>query len=124
MSASAWGILEMLNGNLVAVHLFPAELAVERVKIQAMFARNEREGFFQVRTQLVRCPRFAGIISRGGQSATESATGVFKSAEVVALPAVERDVATRVIRDLQVKLDTPEQPISQNVRNALFTSGL
>src|ERR1035437_6099255 len=84
-------VLEMLRRNFVAVNFLAAELAVERVQIQTMFSGSERIRFFQIGAKFVRRARFAGIISGGDESAAQRAAEIFKSAHVIALPAVQRD---------------------------------
>src|ERR1035441_9171495 len=84
-------VFEMRRRDLIAV-LFPAaELAIEGVEIEAMFARDKRKGLFQISAQFIRRARLARIISRGDESAAQRPAEIFKAADVVALPAVERD---------------------------------
>lgn len=54
-----------------------------------MVAWYQGKRFFQIRPQLIRSPRFAGIISSGDQPAAEAGGGAFESAHVIPLPAVE-----------------------------------
>ena len=83
--------LKCLGRDFVAIHFFAAELAVERVQVQTMFAGNQRIRFFQIGTEFVRRARLAGMIAGGDQSAAERAAEIFKATHVVALPAVERN---------------------------------
>ena len=81
----------MRRRDFVAVHFLAAELAVERVQIQTMLARDERISFFQIGAEFIRRARLAGIIAGGHQPAAERAAEIFKAAHVVALPAVQRN---------------------------------
>ena len=82
---------EMFRFNRVAVHFPAAKLAIERVQVQTMFAGNERQRFVEVGAKFFRRARLAGIISRDREAVAERATDIFKTAHVVALPAVQRD---------------------------------
>ena len=81
----------MLRLNRVAVNFFTAKFAVERVQIQTMFSRNQRQRFVEVGAKFFRRAGLAGIISRDREAVAKCATGIFKTAHVVALPAVQRD---------------------------------
>jgi hypothetical protein len=54
-----------------------------------MFSGQQRKDFVEVRSQFVRCARFAGIITCNGQSAAQTFTPMFKPAYVITLPAME-----------------------------------
>ena len=84
-------VREMFRRDFVAVDFFAVELAVKGVQVQAMFAGDQRKGFLQIGAKFFRRARFAGIIAGGDQSAAERAAEIFKSADIVALPAVERN---------------------------------
>lgn len=62
----------MLRQDLVVIDLLAVELAVERVKVQAMFAGDEREGLVEIGAEFLGCAGFAGIISGDGDAAAES----------------------------------------------------
>src|SRR5579862_6541485 len=81
-------IFEMLEGDFVAIDFLSAELAVEGVKVQAMFAGNQRKRLVQIGAEFIRCARFAGMVAGGDESAAEGGVRVFKTADIVALPAV------------------------------------
>ena len=82
-------VFEMFKGDFVAVDFLSAELTVEGVKIQPMFAGNERESFIQVGAKFVRSACFTGIVAGGDETAAERGVRVFKTADVIALPAVQ-----------------------------------
>ena len=84
-------VLEMLRLDFVAVHFLAAELAVKRVQVQTMLAGDEGERPVEVGAEFVGRAGFAGIISRGHNAAGERAAEILEAADVVALPAVERD---------------------------------
>ena len=73
--------------DFVAVHLFAAEFAVERVQVQAMFAGNQGKGLLQIGAEFLRGAGLAGIIAGGDEPAAQRAAEIFKTAHVVALPA-------------------------------------
>ena len=89
--AQAIQFLKCAGVDLIAVHLFAAEFAVASVEVQAMFARDEREGLLQVGAQFIRRPRLAGVIAGGDESAAQRPADIFKAADVIALPAMDRN---------------------------------
>ena len=56
-----------------------------------MLAGDQREGLDRVAAKFVGRAGLAGIIARDGQSAAELLAGVFEAADVVALPAMQRN---------------------------------
>ena len=89
--AQAIQFVKCFGVNFVAIHFLAAKFAIKRVEIQAMFAGNQRIGFFQIGAQFIRRARLARIIAGGDESAAERAAEIFKAAHIVALPAVQRD---------------------------------
>src|SRR5205814_850518 len=83
-------ILEVGGVDFVAVHALAAELAINRVQTHAMFAGDKRKGLFDVGPQFLRCARLAGVIAGNGEATTQRAVRVFETADVIALPAMER----------------------------------
>ena len=83
--------LEMLRLDFVPIYFLPAELAVERVQVQTMFARNQRECLIEIGAEFVGRAGFAGIISGGNNAARKRAAEILKAAHVIALPAMQRD---------------------------------
>jgi hypothetical protein len=82
---------EMFGADFVAIDFFAAEFAVEGVEVEAVFAGDEGERHFEVGAEFVRGAGLAGVVAGHGDAAAEAFAGVFKAADVVALPAVERD---------------------------------
>jgi hypothetical protein len=82
-------VLEMLRLDFVAVHLLAAELAVEGVEIEPVRAGNERQRLLGVGAEFLGRAGLAGIIAGGHDAAGERAAEIFKTAHVVALPAVQ-----------------------------------
>jgi len=82
---------KMFRLDFIAIHFFAAEFAVEGVKVQAVLAGDQRVGLLQVGAQLLGRAGFAGIIAGGNEAAGQHTAGMFKTADVVALPAVEGD---------------------------------
>ena len=80
---------EMLRRDFVAIDLFAAELAVESVKIEAVLAGDEGKRLVEVGAEFVRSAGLAGVVAGHRNAAAEAFTGVFKAADVVALPAVK-----------------------------------
>ncbi len=79
----------MLRGDGVAIHFFTAKFPVEGMQVQPVFPGNQRISLLQVRAQFIWRAGLARVIPRGHQSATQRAAKVFKSAHVIALPAME-----------------------------------
>jgi hypothetical protein len=69
-----------------------AVFEVEGVEVEAVLAGNEGENFFEVRAQFVRRAGAAGVVAGHGEAAARIAGGGgFEAADIVALPAVDRD---------------------------------
>ena len=81
----------MLGPKLVALDLLAAGLGVAGVEVQAVRAGDQREGLVEVGAQFVGRAGLAGIVARDRQAAADRLAGVLEAADVVALPAVERD---------------------------------
>ena len=84
-------LAEMPRSQRIAIHALPICLGIARVQIQAVLSGNQRKGFVDVRPQFNRRTRFAGMVAGDGQPASEFDAGVLKSADVIALPTVQRD---------------------------------
>ena len=84
-------VIEMFRLDLIAIHIFSAELAVECMKVEAMFAGDEGECFIEVRAEFIWRAGFSWIISCHRDPAAESFAVGFKSTNIIALPAVERN---------------------------------
>src|SRR5829696_7472795 len=82
---------EVLRADGVAIDAARSELAVERVQVEAMRARDQRQRLRRVRAQLVRCSRLARIVAGRGQAAAEFAVRLLEPRDVVSLPAVKRN---------------------------------
>jgi hypothetical protein len=67
------------------------------MQVEALLAGDERHRLLGVGAEFLRRAGFAGIIAGGDQAAAEGAAEIFKSAHVIALPAVEghRDIRER-----------------------------
>jgi hypothetical protein len=82
---------EVLRGERVAVHAPAAGLGVAGVEVEAVPAGNERQRLLEVGAQFIGRAGLARVIAGDGQPAAGRGAGVFKAADVVALPAVNRD---------------------------------
>ena len=82
---------EMGRFDFIAIHFFAAELAVERVQVEAVFAGDEGKRLVEIRAEFFRCPGFAGVVARHRDATAETFAGVFKATHVIALPAMKRD---------------------------------
>ena len=82
-----------------------ADLGVDRVQVEPMRAGDQRERLFEIGAQLVRRARLAGIVAGDRQAAAELFARVLEAADVVALPAVERDRNRRQPLDRRVGVD-------------------
>lgn len=83
--------LKVLDANLIAIDR-PTKLPVKGVQVQSMLARNKRVREFQVAPQFVRCSSAPRMIAGDGEPIAECAIVTFKARNVVALPAVHRDL--------------------------------
>jgi len=84
--------LELGDGVAVAVESFGDRIGVGGVEVEAVGARDAREGVVEIGPEFGGCARFARVIPGGlDASAGEGGVRLFESADVVALPAVERD---------------------------------
>src|SRR5262245_42800176 len=81
----------MLGANFIAVDAAAAELAVESVQVEPVLAWDQGKDLIQIGPQLIRRPRFAGMITSDGQAGAEFFPGVLEAGDVGTLPAVERD---------------------------------
>ena len=97
--------LEILGANLVAVDFLAVILKINRVEIESLSSRNERERLLRVGTQFIRRSRFAGIIARGENTARQF-PGAFETGDVVSLPAVKRDLNLINALDSGVNVDS------------------
>ena len=74
------------------IDFFASQIGVAGMEIESMFARNEREGLVEIGAKLSDRTGFAGVVAGGLNSPTrETGVGFFKSADIVALPAMEGD---------------------------------
>ena len=85
-----WSILEVLGRELVAVDDLALVDAVARVQVDAVAARDEREGERQVVHELCWRTGLARVVAGRLDAAGRAARGL-EAAHVVALPAVEGD---------------------------------
>jgi hypothetical protein len=68
-----------------------SKLAVERVQIEAVRARNEGQRFRGIAAELVRGARLAGIIAGRGNASGQRPVRILEPPDVVSLPAMQRD---------------------------------
>jgi hypothetical protein len=82
---------EMLGRQLIALYFFSAILGIDGVQIEPMLAGNEPQCLLEVRLQLggVSCP--ARIIAGGLDASAGQPGRAFKAADVVSLPALQRN---------------------------------
>ena len=81
---------KVIGSNLVTIDLLTAEIAIHLVQIDAMRTGQQRFHFKQIGTHFVDIASFTGIISRSLYSAGQFAVGIFKSRNIVGLPAMQR----------------------------------
>ena len=82
----------MLHGALVAVDELVAEVAVDFVEVEAMLAGDEAHSVEHVGAQLVDIAGFTGIVAVNLDAAGKGTAAVFKTGDVVGLPAVHAKV--------------------------------
>ena len=100
----------MLGLYLVSVYptatLFVKD-RVARVKIELLEPGAEREHLVDVSHKLLGCASATGVVTRGLNSARESSVSLLvKSANVVTLPAVERDRNAAQLCYCRIGVDT------------------
>src|SRR5262245_52797600 len=81
----------MFGTDLVPIGLVVSEIAVEGVEVESMAAGDERECLIEVIAQFVGVACAAGVIAGDGESTADFVAGVFEAADIIALPALERD---------------------------------
>ena len=84
-------VLEVLGLERVALDLPAAGLGIAGVEVQAMRAGQERQRLVQIGSELVGRAGLAGIMAGDRQAAPELLARILEAADVVALPAMERD---------------------------------
>ena len=83
--------LEMFGLESVALDLAAAGLGIAGVEVQAMRAGQKRQRLVQIGPELVGRACLARIVAGDRQAASQLLAGVLEPADVVALPAVQRD---------------------------------
>ena len=84
--------LKVFRFDLVSVDELGAELAVARMEADPMRTGNDRKHLFKIGSELLDRLRFAGIGAGDLKStAAELGIGSFKPADIIALPAMNRD---------------------------------
>ena len=82
----------MLRLDRVAVDEFTAEVAINGVEIEAVAAGQELVDEVEILAQLVERAGFSGVVTgRLDTAAGQGGVGLFKTTDVVALPAVQGD---------------------------------
>ena len=93
---------EVFRPDFVAADLLLAGFGVERVQIEPLFARNQRQDFIDVAAELFRVAGPARIVA-GHLNAAVQRAAVLETGDVVALPAVQAD--RDLIQPLECRLD-------------------
>ena len=83
--------LEVRGLDLVALDFLSTGLGIAGVEVEPVRAGDQRQRLVQVGAQLIGRARLARIIARHRQSAADRFAGVLETADIVALPAVQRD---------------------------------
>ncbi|MPN32136.1 hypothetical protein SDC9_179612 [bioreactor metagenome] len=100
----------MLRFEFVAFDFLSVGLGVDRMEVEPLFTRNQRQGLVQVGAEFVGVAGASRIVAGHGDSAVERAVA-FEPGNVVALPAVEADrnlvkpLERRFNVDSQVRID-------------------
>ena len=82
---------KVLGFDFVSIHASAPKLTIRSVQAHTMAARDERQRLFHICAQFGRGARAARIVARYSQSAAQFNRTRFKTANVVALPAMDRD---------------------------------
>jgi len=77
--------------DLVALDVLAPRFGVAGVEVEPMRAGDHCQGVVQVGAQLVGRARLARVIARHRQPAANLFAGVLETADIVTLPAVQRD---------------------------------
>ena len=70
---------EVFKGDGIAVDFFAGEFAINGVEVDAVFAGDERKGFFEIGAEFVGGAGLAGVIAGGGDAAAEGDACRFQS---------------------------------------------
>ncbi len=81
---------EVFGGDLVAIDFAAAEFPVGGMQVEAVFTGDQRERPGGIRAEFVRAAGLAGVVAGGHQSAGEGGVRLLEAADVIALPAVQR----------------------------------
>jgi len=76
--------------HLVAINFFAVKVAVAGVKVEPMGPRNERKRLVKIGSEFLQVAGFARIIP-GHLNASCQFAAAFKSSNIIALPAMERN---------------------------------
>ena len=84
--------LKMFNFNFVTVNKLTTELTINSMKVQPLFPRKHRHYLIKICPHLLYCCCFAGEVSGNlYASAAKFSTSLFKSSDIIGLPAVQAD---------------------------------
>ena len=98
-------VVKMAALQGVAVDRLAVQDRVAGVEVDALFARDEGDGFRKVLHELLRRAGSARVVARGLDAAGEGLAGVLKAEHVVALPAVDGDGLLREAVDGRLRVD-------------------
>ena len=98
-------VVKMAALQGVAVNRLAVQDRVAGVEVDALFARDEGDGFQEVLHELLRRAGAAGVVARGLDAAGEGLAGVLKAEHVVALPVVDGDGLLREAADGLLRVD-------------------
>ena len=112
--------LKVLGLERIALDLAAAGLGVAGVEVQAVRAGQERQRLVQVGPQLVGRAGLAGIVAGDRQAAAELLARVLETADVVPLPAVQRDRDRREPRQGRIDIDAPFRVLLLRTGEGLF----
>src|SRR6185503_3142745 len=96
---------EMLGLELRAFHTAPAGFGINRMQVHAVAAWDHPQAALQITTQFVGRPRLAGVVARYRQPAVEPSRATFKPANVVPLPAMQRNARATQPLDCPLRID-------------------
>jgi hypothetical protein len=83
--------LKLDRGQGVSFHFLSVQIRITGVQIETMPAGQEGKNFVQVLSQFLDRPRLAGIVSGCLEAAAaQGRLGIFKTADIIPLPAVKR----------------------------------
>ncbi|MNC61712.1 hypothetical protein D3C75_1116730 [compost metagenome] len=95
----------MARLQLIQIHLLVC-IGIDCMQVHFVFARDQRQGLLQVLAQLIRSSGATWITAGYGNTAAQLLVFKQKTADIVALPAVEGNLNLRELFQYLIHIDT------------------